>query len=344
MDDGLAGSGWRPRLAIDLPIRGIPIAAQREALDELVSAGFDSGWSGEVNGNDALTTLAHAAALRPDILYATSIVNVFTRGPALLAMGAATMARLLPGRFVFGIGSSSQPVVERWNGIPHVEPFRRVAETLELLDELLTTGQATRAPPDDLGGWLSVAQPARRCHRAWASARSDRGCSGLPPAPPTGCRPGWCSRATSPAWLRTSPASSARGVGRAELHVGVRVAPGDPEAVDVASRRHLAGYLTVTAYAAHQRWLGRGADLEEMWSRWAAGDRRGATAAIPDELVAGLTVSGPAEACGERLAEYFRAGADGVTVLFNPTGAIAPAELLTFLCTLARTVRAATAR
>jgi alkanesulfonate monooxygenase SsuD/methylene tetrahydromethanopterin reductase-like flavin-dependent oxidoreductase (luciferase family) len=123
--------------------------------------------------------------------------------------------------------------------------------------------------------------------------------------------------------------------------VGVRVAVGDPDAVDVASRRHLAGYLTVAAYAAHQRWLGRGGDLEEMWSRWAAGDRRGATSALPRELVAGLAVSGPAEACGEWLAEYFKAGADGVTVLFRPTGAMPPEDLLTFLCALARRVRAA---
>jgi probable F420-dependent oxidoreductase len=319
------------------------MASQREALDELVAAGFDSAWSGEVGGNDALTTIAHTAALRPDILYATSIVNVFTRGPALLAMGAATMARLLPGRFVFGIGSSSQPVVERWNGIPHVEPFQRVAETLELLDELLTTGQATRTYQT-----ISV-DGFRLPNRPDVPPRLGVGALG-PRMQRLGARSadwvqmGMMLPSDLPRVMKNMASVERTRAGRAELHLGVRVAPGDPEAVDVAARRHLAGYLTVAAYAAHQRWLGRGDDLEEMWSRWAAGDRRGATAAIPDELVAGLTVSGPAEACGERLAEYFQAGADGVTVLFNPTGAIAPDELVAFLGTLARTVRAAIPR
>ena len=53
----------------------------------------------------------------------TGIVGVFQRGPALLAMEAAALAEASGGRFALGIGSSSNVIVERWNGIPFERPL-----------------------------------------------------------------------------------------------------------------------------------------------------------------------------------------------------------------------------
>src|SRR5438045_7478218 len=76
-------------------------------------------------------------------------------------------------------------------------------------------------------------------------------------------------------------------------------------------RRMIAGYLTVPAYAAFHRWLGRGEVLDPMWRAWAAGDRRTATAASPDSGVAALTVPGTPAAVRAK-SEADRGGADHV--------------------------------
>ena len=84
-------------------------------------------------------------------------------------------------------------------------------------------------------------------------------------------------------------------------------------------RRMIAAYLTVPAYAEFHRWLGRGPALGPMWTAWAAGDRRGALAAIPDELVDELIVHGSPEQCRERVARYVDAGVDVPVMALVPT-------------------------
>jgi alkanesulfonate monooxygenase SsuD/methylene tetrahydromethanopterin reductase-like flavin-dependent oxidoreductase (luciferase family) len=64
----------------------------------------------------------------------------------------------------------------------------------------------------------------------------------------------------------------------------------------------------VPVYRAFHQWLGRGERLAPMWDAWAAGDRRAALAAIPDDVVDDLVVHGPPEACRERLQQYVEAG------------------------------------
>ena len=67
----------------------------------------------------------------------TAVANIYTRGPALLAMSAATLAGLAPGRFVLGIGVSSPAVVTDWNGIALDRPYQRARDTLHFLRRAL---------------------------------------------------------------------------------------------------------------------------------------------------------------------------------------------------------------
>ncbi len=67
----------------------------------------------------------------------TAIANVFTRGPATLAMSAATVADLAPGRFILGIGAGSQPIVESWNGGRFTLPATRVREMVQVVRAIL---------------------------------------------------------------------------------------------------------------------------------------------------------------------------------------------------------------
>src|SRR6059058_2154767 len=95
------------RYGITIPLTGVPMADQREWIAEIEDLGYTDLWSSEVDGVDAFTPLVLAAQWAPSLRLGTAIVPVYTRGPALLAQSTAAMGTVAPGRFVLGIGSSS---------------------------------------------------------------------------------------------------------------------------------------------------------------------------------------------------------------------------------------------
>ncbi|MCH8920446.1 MAG: LLM class F420-dependent oxidoreductase, partial [Chloroflexi bacterium] len=121
------------RWGITFPLEGVPLLEHREVLQEAERLGYTDAWTSEVDGTDAFIPLALAASWTNKLRLGNAIANVFTRGPALLAMEAATMAEAAPGRFCLGIGVSSPAIVERWNGVPLRRPLGRMRETLEFL-------------------------------------------------------------------------------------------------------------------------------------------------------------------------------------------------------------------
>ncbi len=92
----------------------------------------------------------------------------------------------------------------------------------------------------------------------------------------------------------------------------------DKDVARMVGRRMITAYLNVTAYAEFHRWLGRGPALQPMWDAWAAGDRKGALSAIPDEVVDELVVHGSLAECKAHVQRYVD---NGVTV---PAPAIVP--------------------
>ena len=117
-----------------------------------------------------------------------------------------------------------------------------------------------------------------------------------------------------------APYVHAAGPGK-ELAARIFVAAtGDLDQARAMGHRALAAYLNVPVYRAFHEWLGRGERLAPMWEAWAAGDRRGAVAAIPDDVVDDLVVHGPPEACRERLQQYAEAGVHTPILALMPAG------------------------
>src|SRR3954464_12636441 len=132
----------RPGMTVPLPG---PLHSHRDKLAELADLGYTDIWSAESDGADGFTPLALAAAWEPRLRLGTAIIPAFTRAPACLAQSVATMADAAPGRFAFGVGSSSNVIVERWNGVPFVEPYRRVRDVVRFLKDVFSGEKVAHA-------------------------------------------------------------------------------------------------------------------------------------------------------------------------------------------------------
>jgi len=307
------------RWGITLPLRGMPLPDQRDIVAALPDLGYTDAWSAEMNGSDAFTPLALIAHWSSQLRLGTAIAGIYTRGPALLAMNAATLAALAPGRFVLGIGVSSAVIVEQWNGVPLTQPYQRSRDTLRFLRAALAGEKVTEE-------YETFSVRGFRLEEA-------------PEPPPAlalaALRPGMVALAASLAdgaitnWLAPGDVSAVRAAAGpdCELIARVFVCPtSDQDAARAIGRRLIAGYLTVPAYAAFQDWLGRGQALRPMREAWAAGDRRGAVAAIPDQVVDDLFVHGRPEHCRERVAEYQAKGLDTPVIAIVPGPGIDEAD------------------
>ncbi|MEH0935317.1 LLM class F420-dependent oxidoreductase [Micromonospora psammae] len=313
-----------------VPLGGIPLADHAAVYAALARAGFTDVWSSEVNGADAFTPLALAAAWQPGLRLGTAITPVFTRGPGLLAMSAAALAEAAPGRFALGIGASSPVLVQDWNAVPFTEPFRRTRDVLRFLRAALA-GQTVDGAFDTFAvRRFSLERPP----------------AVPPPVLLAALRPGMLRLAAAEAdgvilnWLAADdvPKALAELGGRGpDFDVVARIFVCPTEDAGYArtlGRRLITSYLTVPAYAQFHRWLGRESALGPMWAAWAAGDRRGAGAAVPDEVVDALVLHGTPEHCRAEVRRYAEAGVDVPVLALLPTpeltggGAAALGELI----------------
>jgi F420-dependent oxidoreductase-like protein len=114
-----------------------PPAGAFDAVREAERLGFDSVWTAEAYGSDALTPLAWWGAHTERIKLGTSIVQMSARTPAATAMAAITLDHLSGGRFVLGLGASGPQVVEGWYGRPYPRPLERTREYVQIVREIV---------------------------------------------------------------------------------------------------------------------------------------------------------------------------------------------------------------
>ncbi len=110
-----------------------PPAGIDDTLAAAEDLGFDSVWTAEAYGSDALTPLAWWGSKTKKLKLGTSIVQLSARTPAATAMAAMTLDHLSGGRVILGIGASGPQVVEGWYGQPYPRPLERTREYLDIL-------------------------------------------------------------------------------------------------------------------------------------------------------------------------------------------------------------------
>ena len=297
-----------------IPFDGVPLHEHADWFEELADLGYTDVWSSEANGADGFTPLALASVWAPTLRLGSAIVPSFTRGPATLAQCVASLADAAPGRVAFGIGTSSNVIVERWNDIPFAEPYKRTRDMVRFL-RLALTGEKVKESYDtfSVNGFKLGLVPEQQPKILVAALR--QGMLRLAGREGDGAIVNWLGAEDV---ITVAPHVHEGGADK-EVVARIFVAPTtDRDTVMALGRYAIAAYLTVPVYAEFHRWLGRGELLQPMWDRWAEGDRKAALAAIPDELVDTLIVHGSPEACREHIARY---QANGVT---TPALAILP--------------------
>lgn len=108
-----------------------------EAVQEAERLGFDSIWTAEAYGSDALTPLAWWGAHTKTIRLGSGIMQMAARTPAATAMAAMTMDHLSGGRFILGLGASGPQVVEGWYGQSYPRPLARTREYVEIVRNII---------------------------------------------------------------------------------------------------------------------------------------------------------------------------------------------------------------
>ncbi len=115
---------------------GPKVKVNMDLLKHAESLGYDSAWTAEAWGNDAVTTATWVAAQTTKLKVGTAIMQMPARSPAMTAMTATTLNQLSEGRFMLGLGPSGPQVVEGWHGVPYGKPLARTKEYIEIIRKI----------------------------------------------------------------------------------------------------------------------------------------------------------------------------------------------------------------
>jgi F420-dependent oxidoreductase-like protein len=125
------------RLGLTAGYSGATLSVNLDLILEAERLGFDSVWTAEAYGSDAVSPLAWIAARTARIRLGTAILQMPARTPAMTAMTAMSLDSLSGGRFILGLGPSGPQVVEGWHGVPYGKPLTRTREYVSIVRQIL---------------------------------------------------------------------------------------------------------------------------------------------------------------------------------------------------------------
>lgn len=277
--------------------------------------GYGSLWVAEVTGIEAFCVLGAVCQTAPSVGLGTGVVPMQVRTPPLLAMAAASLQALAPDREVLlGVGVSSPVVATQWHGAGYpAKPLACMREFIALLRECLSgntvsfAGDYYQVRKFRLGVELGDRKPKivlgalGEGMLRLAGAEADAVLLNYLPA---GHVP-WC-------------AEQVRRGGNARIYANIHIGVGDRAAAAPQARYDLFSYAVVDAYARSFTRAGFGDAVQAIRAAHAAGDRAGALAAVPDEMIDAINVVGDQALVRDTISAYRRAGVD-VPIVFPLT-------------------------
>ncbi len=317
-------AGYSPA-QVELPVEQI-IAAEQ--------LGFDSVWTSEAYGSDALTPAAWILAKTSRIKVGTAIVQMPARTPTCTAMSAMTLSAMSGGRFILGIGPSGPGVIEGWHGVAYGRPLTRTREYVSILRKIFArrerlehSGHHYQIPyggPDAKG----VGKPMKSILHAeypipiYTAAITPAGlrCAG---EVADGVFPIWMNPERFDLlgpFIEEGLAKSVDGRTMADFDVApfLSVAMGDDlDQCRAGVKAHLALYIGGMGPPGHNFYndyavrMGYEVEARQIQELYLTGNKAEAMQAVPDQLVDDCALVGPAARIRERLVAWKEAGRSG---------------------------------
>ena len=312
----------------DVGIMGlhVPGMSWREIRDSAVLAeelGYSSLSMGESWGEDALTSLAQLAAVTSRIRIGSSIVPVFARSPANLAMAALNIDRMSEGRFFLGLGTSGQLVVQDLHGEAFHKPLTRMREYIDIVRK------AMRGERLDHDGEFFHTQrfrlritpyrPNLPIYIASLSPASLRLTGEL--------ADGWLPIFLAPSRMDAAVAelkAAAEAAGRSLHDIAMSPQVSIYVTDDIAAARdrerpHIAFYIGGMGVFYHQYMhrIGFGTEADRSRQAYLGRERDTAAQLVTDEMVDAMTIIGTPQQCRDQIQKFFDAGVQEIRLVFN---------------------------
>ena len=333
------------KLAIGIGYSGGRVELPIDMVQRAEQLGYDSVWSAEAYGSDAVTPLAYLAAKTSRIKLGTGILQIPARTPAMCAMTMSTLDALSDGRVLVGLGMSGPQVIEGWHGVSYGRPAARIREYVEILHKIWDRrepvafdGKVYRLPyqgadASGLGKPLKSILHSRRLpvYLATMKPLSIRITAEL--------ADGWLPIWFSPYRMAMFTADLEKGFARAgngksldtfDVVAGCTVVIGDDVEACLAQLKP-----TLALYVGGMGAKGRNfhnemvskygyADVAaEIQDLYLAGRKQEATALVPDELCDEISLCGPPARIRERFGAWQQAGVKTMMVQSSQPEALA---------------------
>ena len=305
-----------------------------DLIKQAESMGYDSVWTAEAYGNDAVTSAAYVLAQTSKIRVGTAIMQMPARTPAMCAMTAMSLDQLSGGRFIVGLGASGPQVVEGWHGVPYGKPVTRTKEYIQIMRKIFERegplefdGQMYQMP-NQSEGTTGLGKPLKSI----LAAASD-----IPiytaSITPAGLRcAGEVADGVFPVWMDPNKydvlgesieqgfekAGNGKSLKDFDVAPFVTVAMNDDlDAAYDALRPWLALYIggmgakNKNFYHDYAKRLGYGDAADQIQELYLSGKKPEAEALVPNELLDEVSLIGPRERIIERLGPWKEAGKRG---------------------------------
>ena len=322
------------RLGLTVGYSGARFAIDMDLIHEAERLGYDSAWTAEAYGSDAVTPAAWILGQTTTLKAGTAIMQMPARAPAMAAMTAMTLHALSGGRFMLGLGPSGPQVVEGWYGVPYGRPHARTREYIEIVRKILARDEPLvhegfhYSIPYQGAGASGLGKPLKSILHGNASLKIFTGAispAGVRTAAEVadGFFPLWMNPERFDLFEDALDEGFAKAGGGKSLEtfaiapfVHIRVGD-DLEACRRPVKEQLALYVggmgarDKNFYTDYVKRLGYAEAAATIQDAYLAGRRADAVAAVPDALVDDVALVGPRARIAERLGVWKDAAAKG---------------------------------
>ena len=326
------------KLGISIGYSGAQMRLPVEKVQRAERLGYDSVWTAEAYGSDAVTPLAYLAAVTSRIRLGTAVMQLAARTPANAAMSAATVDAMAGGdRFIAGVGVSGPQIVEGWYGEPWGKPYYRIRDYVTIMRKIfarerpvLHEGREISLPYRGEGA-TGLGKPLKSILHMNANIPIWLGTGTESNVKLTAeIADGWLPLGFVPGrmkdfrpWLEEGfrRAGNGKGFHNFEIQTGVRVKITDD--VKGALRESKPGIALYVGGMGHRTKnfhndsmirRGYGDAAARIQELFLAGRKEEAADAVPDEFVDEGALIGPVERIRERYRAWEDSGATGLTV------------------------------